>query len=160
MDKHSEKSNIKHQISKLRNRSSVAMTSFIFDFWILIFAFVLAAGLIGGCVERKLTIDTNPRGAIISLNDQQIGESPVTVPFNWYGDFSVRITKDGYETLDTHRKLKAPLHDCPPFDFVAEILYPGRIVDSYEWTFDLSPKQYPTRDKLIQQADALRDKVR
>ena len=98
-------------------------------------AAALAALLLAGCVERKLTINTKPQGALVTLNDEQIGVSPVTVPFKWYGNYGVRITKDGYETLDTARELKAPLHDYPPFDFFAQVLYPGRIVDSYEWTF-------------------------
>ncbi len=119
----------------------------------------LAVILLAGCVERKLTINTEPQGAKAILNDQDIGVSPVTVPFNWYGDYWVRINKDGYETLNTHRELKAPLHDYPPFDFFAEILYPGRIVDAYEWTFDLAPKEYPTREELIESGDSLRSQL-
>jgi hypothetical protein len=111
--------------------------------------------LLAGCVERRLTIHTEPPRARVILNDQEIGVSPVTVPFNWYGDYWVRISKDGYETLDTHRELKAPLHDRFPFDFFAQILYPGRIVDAYEWTFELEPKEYPTREELIESGQAL-----
>jgi hypothetical protein len=118
----------------------------------------LALIVLAGCVERKLTINTDPQGAKVVLNDQEIGTSPVTVPFNWYGDYWVRLSKDGYETLDTHRELKAPLHDHLPFDFVAQILYPGRI-DAYEWTFELAPKQYPPRDQLIEEGQALRSQL-
>jgi len=119
----------------------------------------LAAVLPGGCVERRLTIRTEPAGAMVELNDQQIGESPVTVPFNWYGDYGVHIRKDGYETLDTHRELKPPLHDYPPFDLLAEVVYPGRIVDAYEWTFELQPKEYPAREELIEEARSLRSRL-
>jgi len=123
-------------------------------------AVCLVSILSPGCVERRLTIKTEPQGATVLLNDQQIGDSPVTVPFNWYGDYWVRISKDGYQTLNTHRNLKAPLHDYFPFDFFAEVLYPGRIVDSYEWSFELTPKVYPARNELIEKAEALRDTVR
>jgi hypothetical protein len=122
-------------------------------------ALSLAAVLLAGCVERRLTIHTEPQGAIVTLNDQQIGVSPVTVPFNWYGDYWVRISKDGYETLNTHRKLRRPLHDYPPFDFFAQVVYPGRIVDAYEWTFDLTPKVYPTREELIEQGQAMQTQL-
>ncbi len=118
-----------------------------------------ATAVLAGCVERKLTINTEPQGAKVILNDQDIGVSPVTVPFNWYGDYWVRISKDGYETLNTHRALKAPLHDYPPFDFFAEILYPGRIVDAYEWTFDLAPKEYPSREELVEAAQSLQNQT-
>jgi hypothetical protein len=124
-------------------------------------AVVLIAGLlIGGCVERQLTINTEPRGALVTLNDEEIGTSPVTVSFNWYGDYNVRISKEGYETLKTHRKLKRPWYDKFPFDFFAQILNPKRIVDSYEWTFTLAPKQYPTREELIQNAEKLKKQLR
>jgi len=52
----------------------------------LLAALGIAALLLTGCVERKLTINTEPAGAMVTLNDEQIGESPVTVTFNWYGD--------------------------------------------------------------------------
>jgi hypothetical protein len=119
----------------------------------------LAATVLAGCVERRLTINTEPQGATIVLNDQEIGVSPVTVSFNWYGDYWVRASRDGYETLNTHRKLKAPLHDYFPFDFFAQVLYPGHIVDAYEWTFELSPKQYPTRDQLLENAQSFRRRL-
>ncbi len=119
----------------------------------------LVVVLSSGCVERELTINTEPQGAMVTLNDEQIGVSPVTVTFNWYGDYWVRASKEGYETLDTHRELKAPLHDRFPFDFFADVLYPGQIVDDYEWTFELAPRQDLTREQLLEQADALRTQV-
>ena len=114
---------------------------------------------LGGCVERKLTINTKPQGAAVTLNDEPIGESPVTVSFNWYGDYYVRLQKAGYETLNTHRMLKGPWYDKFPFDFFAQILNPNRIVDSYEWTFDLSPKQEINRDELIQKAQEMQNEL-
>ena len=122
---------------------------------VVLVAVCTIAVALAGCVERQLTINTEPQGAMIVLNDQEIGISPVTVPFNWYGDYWVRISKDGYETLNTHRKLPAPLHDYLPFDFFAQILYPGHLVDAYEWTFELAPKEYPTREELIEHARSL-----
>ena len=51
-----------------------------------------------------------------------------------------------------HRKLDAPLHDKFPLDFFAGVLWPGRIVDEYEWDFELEPYARPDRDQLIQDA--------
>ncbi len=116
---------------------------------------LLASLFLGGCVERRLTINTRPQGALVALNDEEIGESPVTVNFNWYGDYCVRISKQGYETLNTHRDLKGPWYDNFPFDFFAQIVNPNRIVDSYEWTFELSPKRQISREELIRNAREL-----
>ena len=114
---------------------------------------------LAGCVERELTINTKPQGAVVALNDEEIGESPVTVNFNWYGDYCVRISKEGYETLNTHRCLKGPWYDHFPFDFFAQIVNPNRIVDSYEWTFEISPKRQISRDELIQNAQELKKQL-
>lgn len=113
-----------------------------------------------GCVERQLTINTTPQGALVVLNDEEIGISPVTVSFNWYGDYNVRIIKDEFETLKTHRKLKGPWYDKFPFDFFAQIVNPKRIVDSYEWTFELSEKQTPSKEDLVKAAEELRKQVK
>ena len=121
--------------------------------------FVLAVSLLlAGCVERKLTINTEPQGATVLLNDEEIGISPVTVSFEWYGDYNVRISKEGYETLKTHRELKGPWYDQFPFDFFA-MLNPKRVVDSYEWTFELAPKVESTPEELIDAAKQLKNEL-
>jgi len=120
--------------------------------WTAIVVSIIALTTLAGCVERKLTINTEPQGALVVLNDEEIGESPVTVNFNWYGDYCVRISREGYETLDTHRQLKGPWYDYFPFDFFAQIVNPNRIVDSYEWTFELSPRQQISPEELIEKA--------
>jgi hypothetical protein len=120
---------------------------------------ILVLIVLAGCVERELTINTKPQGGLVTLNDEEIGVAPVTVNFNWYGDYCVRISKEDYETLNTHRMLKGPWYDHFPFDFFAEIVNPSRIVDSYEWTFELSPKKQISRDELIQDADELKEQL-
>ena len=115
--------------------------------------------LLAGCVERQLTINTEPQGALVLLNDEEIGTSPVTVSFEWYGDYAVRINKAGYETLKTHRKLGAPWYDAFPFDFFAQVLNPKRIVDEYEWTFELETKQQIGREELIKNAQELKEQL-
>jgi hypothetical protein len=118
------------------------------------FIVVLAAFcLCIGCVERKLTIVTEPSGALVALNDEEIGTSPVTVGFEWYGDYSVRISKDGYQTLNTHQKLKRPLKDVAPFDLLADMFTTK--IDEYTWSFKLEPYKQIQKDELIKSATTL-----
>ena len=120
---------------------------------------LVAVTILSGCVERKLTINTEPQGAMVILNDEEIGNSPVTVSFEWYGDYNFAIRKEGFETLKTHRKLKAPLHDGFPFDFFANTLNPDRIVDEFEWTFELETKKEISRKELIHNAEELKKQL-
>ena len=112
-----------------------------------------------GCVERRLTINTEPQGALVMLNDEEIGISPVTVSFNWYGDYNVRINMEGYETLKTHKALKAPWYDKFPFDFFAQCVNPSRIVDSYEWTFTLDKAKPIDNEQLVNSAMELKSQL-
>ena len=117
------------------------------------------AAIVGGCVERELTIKTVPTGGVVTLNDEEIGEAPVTVAFEWYGDYNVRVSKTGYETLKTHQNLKRPWYDIFPFDFFADVVWPGKIKDKYEWTFDLKPYVEPSREQLIEEARKLKQEA-
>jgi hypothetical protein len=124
---------------------------------LLILLVILSA--MAGCVERKLTINTNPAGAQVFLNDEEIGISPVTTSFAWYGDYNITIRKQDCVTLQTHRKLEAPWYDLFPFDFVTGVLYPGRIIDSYEWSFDLEPQKEVGRQELIKAAEQIKSQA-
>ena len=112
-----------------------------------------------GCVERKLTIVTEPKEAVVWLNDEEVGTTPVTVNFNWYGDYAVRIEKPGYEIVNTHREMERPLHDKFPFDFFAEVLWPKKIVDDYTWTFELKPYQQASPEELIKSAQDMQKRT-
>ena len=126
--------------------------------FIILVSIVLSGLILTGCVERRLTINTQPQGALIVLNDEEIGTSPVTTSFEWYGDYWVKISKEGYETLDTHRNLKGPWYDQFPFDFFA-MLNPKRTIDSYEWTFELKSQKQPTSEELIQRAEEIKKQL-
>jgi hypothetical protein len=112
---------------------------------------VLSALLVTGCVERRLTVVTEPSEAIVWLNDEEIGTTPVTVHFNWYGDYNVRIEKPGYEIVNTHRMLERPMRDRFPLDLFAE-LWPKKYEDTYTWTFELEPYQATSTADLIEAA--------
>lgn len=110
-----------------------------------------------GCVRRKLTVHTEPQGAVIWLNDEEIGRSPATVDFLWYGDYDVVARLKGYEALRTHQRIVEPWYQAPGIDFIAEVLYPGWIVDSREMQFEMKPESLPTRDALLENARLTRE---
>jgi len=59
--------------------------------WILSGVLVLAAL---GCVERKMTVTSNPPGARVYLDDQEMGQTPVTFRFDFYGHRTFTLKKD------------------------------------------------------------------
>ncbi|MFA5865260.1 MAG: PEGA domain-containing protein [Phycisphaerae bacterium] len=114
--------------------------------------FLILLFLIGvvGCVERTITINSEPKGALVYLNDKEVGRTPVTVPFQWYGDYDVILRKDGFEPLKTHNKVVQPWYEYIPADIFAELFYPGTIHDDHLWEFELKTRE-PTNVKELQQ---------
>lgn len=121
---------------------------------------ILVAGSLGGCLERTVTITSDPPGALVVLNDVEVGRTPVTTGFTYYGDFDVRLRKEGYEPLVTHHSASAPIYEYPPFDLGATA-WPGRITTDRHWHFVLTPSPDPKADEpgLVERARELQSKV-
>lgn len=120
-----------------------------------------AIALVGftGCVRRTIAISTEPPHALVFLNDQEIGRSIVTTDFLWYGDYDVIIRKEGYQTLKTNWEIKAPWYQVIPFDFFAEVLWPGHIHDEHSRHFVLEPAEHPSTEELTERAMEARDRA-
>lgn len=103
-----------------------------------------------------MTITTEPRQALIYLNDQEIGRTNVSTDFLWYGDYDVIIRKEGYQTLHTHWEVEAPWYQWIPLDFFFEVLWPGWLHDHHEAHFVLEPWEKPDTQALLERAAELR----
>ena len=94
------------------------------------------------------------------LNDQEVGTSPVSVDFTFYGDYSVILQKDGYQTLQTHQVVETPWYELPGLDLFTEILWPFPVHDQREYTFEMEKAGPPiARDELVKQAEEFRDRA-
>ena len=94
-----------------------------------------------GCVERKLLIRSDPPGARVYLNSEPALEeaAPVELPFEFYGDYAVRLTLPGHKDLEAVAPVDPPWWSWPPFDFITEVLWPGTIEDHREFAFKMEP---------------------
>jgi hypothetical protein len=90
---------------------------------------VCALATAPGCVQRRMTIRSNPPGALVYVDDYQIGTTPVSTDFIYYGTRKIRLVKDGYETLTVRQPFPIPWYEIFPLDFVTENLWPWEIRD-------------------------------
>lgn len=111
-----------------------------------------------GCVQRRMTIRSNPPGALVYVDDQPtpIGTTPVSHDFIYYGTRKIRLIKDGYETLTVMQPIRAPWYQYLPFDFVAENFVPGQIRDQRTMEFQLRPQSIVPTEQLLSRAEELR----
>jgi len=113
-----------------------------------------------GCVERTVTINTEPQGATVVLNDQDVGKSPVKVPFTWYGDYDIVVRKDGRQTVKTSHRLNTPWYELPGVDLFSECLVPFTIHDDRTVpTIMLDQAVRPTQEALLKNADEMRQQA-
>lgn len=91
-----------------------------------------------GCVERTIRITSEPSGALVYLNDEEVGRTPCETAFLHYGTYDVRLVLDGYEPYMGPAEAKPPLYDLPGPDLVADLL-PVRINSQIDWHFTMRP---------------------
>ncbi|MGC4032521.1 MAG: PEGA domain-containing protein [Tepidisphaeraceae bacterium] len=99
-----------------------------------------------GCVQRKLTITSEPSGALVYMNDREVGRTPIETDFTWYGTYDVQVRKEGYTTLDQPTRIPYPWWQIPPIDLFAELM-PWHPTDRQKWHFDLQPR--PSDDRPV-----------
>ncbi len=121
-------------------------------------ALTLAAGL-AGCSQRRVMITSEPSGALVSVNDRELGRTPIEADFVYYGVYDVRVEAPGFEPLRTKAKANTPIYEYPPVDFAVSAL---PVDTTIRWHFKLQPALETTmpreqfEDELLQRARVLR----
>lgn len=122
---------------------------------------LVALPVLSGCLERTVSVTSEPPGAIVWLNNAEVGRTPVTTGFLFYGDYDLQVRKDGYEALTTHHDLSSPIYEQPPLDLVATAL-PVRIHTTRDIKVELQPLPDDTPEAqraLIDRASDMRRQV-
>lgn len=128
-----------------------------------------ACATLVGCVERRITLVTDPPNALVYLNNVEVGRSPVTVPFQWYGDYDVRARLDRDEgtpekpkpvhyIFKGNRKTETPWFQWLGVDLFAEIS-PFTFKDEQIWALTLAPQPDKTDAQLVENAKVLRSQL-
>jgi len=126
-------------------------TGFLLGLLIALFSTTLP-----GCVHRRLTIRSDPPGALVLLDGEEVGYTPYSGDFTYYGTREITLIKNGYETLTTLQTVPAPWYQHPPFDLIADNLLPGKVTNRHDFTYGLQPQVGVRTEELIDRAESLR----
>lgn len=124
---------------------------------VVLAALAAACLLPSGCVRRRMTVRTFPPGAQVFVDDQEIGTTPVSASFVYYGTRKITIMKEGYRTETLFQTFNPPWYQIPPLDFVSENLVPHEIRDERIVDVQLVPEEIVAPQKLVERAQMLRD---
>ncbi len=120
---------------------------------------IVGAVLCTGCVERRYTLRTEPPGALAIVNGEEVGQTPVSRSFYYYGDREITFILDGYETKTLIQPVKAPWWDNLFFEFFTENLVPFNLRDEREFKYQLTPASMPRAGDLRDRAEQLRSEA-
>jgi len=134
---------------------SASLPQFRFSYFGLMIALTVSA--IAGCVERRMTIRSNPPGAMVYVDDYEIGTTPVSTSYIYYGTRKIRLVKDGYETLTIYQPMPHPWYQWPGIDFFSENLWPHEIRDERSFMYQMVPAVTVPTETLLDRAQQLRD---
>ena len=109
-----------------------------------------------GCVQRRMTVRSNPPGALVYVDDYQIGTTPVSTDFIYYGTRKIRLVKDGYETLTVRQPIPIPWYEVFPLDFVTENLWPWEIRDERVVDLSMTPAAATPPETVVARAEQAR----
>lgn len=116
--------------------------------------------LAGGCVQRTLTVESDPPGALVYLNNDEIGRTPAQRDFTHYGVYDVVLRKPGYEPLYAPTLVAAPIWQWFPLDLLFEVL-PVRLRHGPVLNYTLTPVEDEVDTaELLRRAEDLRQRLK
>lgn len=128
--------------------------------WLLQTGITLAAmAVLTGCVERRYTLRTDPPGALAIVNGDEIGTTPVSRSFYYYGDREITFILDEHETRTIIQPINAPWWDNLLTEFFTENLIPFTMRDERTYQYDLRRTDMSDAKDLLERAEKLRSEA-
>jgi PEGA domain len=124
--------------------------------WLLAALAALLTIVPSGCVHRRLTVRSDPPGAAVVVDGEEIGFTPVSMDYTYYGTREITLIKDGYKTVTLPHKLETPWYQVFPLEFFTDNLAFSHLRDKRNVTYTLSPEEYVPRDQILDRANNLR----
>jgi hypothetical protein len=136
----------------------------------LLFTAVAAMAACSGClkkyvnreygVERFITVKSDPAGARLFIDNEEVGTTPYTLKFTHYGTRRITVMASGYKTISTYERIAAPPYQWFPADFFFELLLPLKLEDHHNYLYILEPEPEMNTQDFLKQAEEFRDKER
>jgi hypothetical protein len=120
--------------------------------------------ILPACAERRIRVTSTPPGALVWLNDEEIGRTPTEARFTFYGHYDLRLEAPGFEPYHDQHTAHAPFHEYPGPDLIAAAI-PANIRHTVEWHVDMAPTPETIEDpetvraELVDRAASLREQA-
>ena len=113
----------------------------------------------GGCIHRRMTILSDPPGALVMVEGEELGYTPMSLDFTYYGTREITLIKDGYQTETVLQKVPTPWYEVFPLEFVTDNFVPLKIRDRHVFMYRLRPEVIVPTQELLDRANTLRSEA-
>lgn len=117
---------------------------------------VLTVCSLSGCVSRRLTIRSDPPGALVEVDGRRIGYTPASLDFTYYATREITLSKVGFEKLTVQQPVPAPWYQIPPLDFISDNFLPVQVTNRHDFTYRLTPQRLVGEEELLDRANGVR----
>lgn len=121
--------------------------------------FVATSLCLTGCMHRRVTINSNPQGALVRIDGEDIGYTPASIDYTWYGTREVQLVKDGFETQTRLIRLSPPWYQRFPLDFVTDNFLGTHVRDHRRFDLQMQPKRPEDTTNVIDRGRSLRSQA-
>lgn len=114
-----------------------------------------------GCnsVHRRLSITSEPSGARVWINDQEVGRTPISQNVIYSGTYKIRCEQESCETTTIMHDVRTPWYLYPGADFISENFVPGELRDNQKCHVVLPPKRVVPDNELLEAANKMRSEA-
>jgi len=126
---------------------------------IAIIAAAVLGALLSGCMHRRMTIHSNPAGARVLVDGRDIGLTPVSMDYTYYGTRQITLIKDGYETRTIMQPMQKPWYQYFPLEFISDNFLPFKVTNRHFFEYDLQRTPHVPQGELLDRANSLRSET-
>jgi len=105
-------------------------------------ALVLGAA-VGGCARRTIEVTSEPSGALVWINDQEVGRTPLETDFKFFGTYDVRLALEGYESVSMPAAVDSPWFEKPGIDLLVAPVARTRTTARWHVRLVATPESVP-----------------
>ncbi|MFT7678710.1 MAG: hypothetical protein ACI8QC_002706 [Planctomycetota bacterium] len=121
----------------------------------------LLALLLCACgARRSVLIESTPPGALVRLDDEVVGTTPLDHPFVHYGTRRVTLYLPGYRTWSQAVAMEPHWYARFPLDLITEVLLPLNLRDRRHVQVELTPddgeQDIGDLEAFVERAEAIR----
>ncbi len=121
-----------------------------------VLGYIIFCCFLGGCVKRTISVTSNPPGALVWVNDREIGRTPISAEYVHSGEYDIRLELDGVEPIMTSRWTERR-GDLPVIDIFADAFTSTNETKTV-WHFDLIQRD-DNKDSLLKRARTVRQEL-